>query len=261
MPLLQKQGRQIYWRTDGDTAKPKLMLLNSLGTEHGLWDVLMPGLLDSFHVLRMDKRGHGGSTNLSEKCTMADLAEDALSVMDAAGWASASICGVSIGGMQAMWLGIHAPDRVEKLVLSNTSANIPADVFAARIHHVRTDGLPAMADQILGRFFTTDFIVAANPIYHSVRQHLLQVDPSGYIACCAAICDMDLQADLSRIRAPSLVIIGQYDQSTPAAMGEQIAAGITAAKHVELAYLPYAHIPLSEAPSEYLQRVKGFLLR
>ena len=226
MPLLNKENRQIYWRTDGDPAKPKLVLLNSLGTEHGLWDPVMPALLESFHVLRMDKRGHGGSTVSGDECSLGDLAGDVLSVMDAAGWQRASVCGVSIGGMQAMWLGIHAPDRVERLVLSNTSASIPAEVFVNRIAQIREQGLAAMADQILGRFFTAGFIASGSPVFHSVREALLQADPVGYIACCAAIRDMDIARDIGKISAPSLVIIGEQDQSTPAAMGEQIVASV-----------------------------------
>lgn len=257
MPLLEKQGRQIYWRTDGDPAKPKLVLLNSLGTEQGLWSPVMPALLESFHLLRMDKRGHGGSTASGDTCSLADLAGDVLSVMDAAGWDRASVCGVSIGGMQAMWLGIHAPDRVERLVLSNTSAKIPSEVFANRIAQVREQGLAGMADQILGRFFTAGFIAAGSPVFHSAREALLQVDPVGYIACCAAIRDMDIASDIGKIKAPSLVIIGEQDQSTPAAMGEQIVAGIPGCQVVRM---PYAHIPLSEVPDEYAQVVTEFVL-
>jgi len=258
MPLLEKEHRQIYWRTDGDPALPKLVLLNSLGTEHGLWNPVMPALLESFHILRTDKRGHGGSTVLADTCSIADLAGDVLSVMDAARWDRVSICGVSIGGMQAMWLGAHAPERVERLVLSNTSASIPAEVFAGRIAQVREQGLGLMADQVLGRFFTPDFIAAGSPAFHSVREALLQVDPMGYIACCAAIRDMDLLTFIGQIKAPSLVIIGEHDQSTPAAMGEQIASGISGC---ETAVVPYAHIPLSEAPKDYAKIMSRFLLK
>lgn len=257
MPLLHKEGRHIYWRADGDPSKPKLMLLNSLGTEHGLWAPVMGSLLESFHILRMDKRGHGGSSNLHDTCTMADLGNDVLSVMDAAGWQRTSICGISIGGMQAMWLGIHAPDRIERLVLSNTSASIPPAVFAGRIEQVQTAGLPATVDQILGRFFTADFIAAGSPTYYSVREALLQVDAAGYIACCAAIRDMHLASHLGGIKAPSLIIIGDQDQSTPPAMGEQIASAITNSQSVTM---PYAHIPVSQAPQEYAAVIKQFLL-
>ena len=256
MPLLTRDDRLQYWRLDGDPAKPKLVLLNSLGTDHALWDVVMPALLRSFHILRMDKRGHGASTNVTDHCSIADLGNDVLAVMDAAGWDKASVCGISIGGMTGMWLGIHAPSRVDRLVLSNTSAKVPSETFAGRIAQVRQDGLPAMASQILGRFFTAPFIAQGTPAYHSVRQTLLQTDPTGYIACCTAIRDMDLQKDLAQITAPSLVIIGDHDQSTSPAMGEEIVARVPAAQVVRM---PLAHIPILEDPEGYARHVVEFL--
>ena len=257
MPLLEKQGRFIYWRIDGDPAKPNLVLLNSLGTDHALWEPVMPELLAGFQVLRMDKRGHGGSTNLTDQCSLADLADDVLSDMDAVNWLKASVCGISIGGMTAMWLGIHAPDRIERLVLSNTSARLSAETFAARIAQVRHDGLPAMADQILGRFFTKPFIDLGSPAYHSVRQAILQTDPLGYIACCTAIRDMNLQNQLGAIKAPCLIIISEADQSTPPEMGEDIALQI---KHSKVVRMPLGHIPITENPLGYVRFVKEFLL-
>lgn len=256
MPLLRRDDRLQYWRLDGDPAKPKLVLLNSLGTDHALWDVVMPALMREFHILRMDKRGHGASTNVADQCSIADLGNDVLAVMDAAGWDRASVCGISIGGMTGMWLGAHAPSRIHRLVLSNTSAKVPSETFASRIAQVRQDGLAAIAGQILGRFFTADFIAQGSPAYHSVRQTLLQTDPTGYIACCTAIRDMELQNDLALITASSLVIIGEYDQSTSPAMGEDIVARIPSAQVVRL---PLAHIPILEDPEGYARHIIGFL--
>lgn len=257
MPLLNRDGRVLYWRLDGDPAKPKLVLLNSLGTDHALWDPIMPTLMESFHILRMDKRGHGGSTNLTEQCGIADLGADVLAVMDAAAWDRAHLCGISIGGMTGMWLGIHAPERFDRLVLSNTSARVPPEVFAARIAQVREQGLPAMASQILGRFFTADFIARSTPAYHSVRQTLLQTDPAGYIACCTAIRDMDYQDDLGKIKSAALVIIGEHDQSTVPSMGEDIVRRVPGASAVRM---PLAHIPILEDPHGYARIVMDFLL-
>lgn len=256
MPLLKHDERHLYWRVDGDPGKPKLVLLNSLGTDHALWDVVMPALMGEFHILRMDKRGHGASSNVTDHCSIADLGNDVLAVMDAAGWDKAHLCGISIGGMTGMWLGIHAPTRIDRLVLSNTSAKVPAETFASRIAQVRQDGLPGMVSQILGRFFTAEFIAQASPAYHSVRQTLLQTDPLGYIACCTAIRDMDLQEELKLITSPSLVIIGEHDQSTSPAMGEDIVARIQSAHVVRM---PLAHIPILEDPEGYASHIIEFL--
>lgn len=257
MPLLSLGERCLYWRTDGDPAKPPLMLLNSLGTEHSMWNVLMPELLKDFHVLRMDKRGHGGSTNVTEECTIAELGGDVLAVLDAAKWPRTHLCGVSIGGMTGMWLGLNAPERFNRLVLSNTSAKVVTEVFADRIRLIKEKGLAAIVDQALGRFFTERFVADASPVYHGVRQNFLQCDPAGYIACCTAIRDMDQREVIAGIDLPTLVIIGDRDQSTVPAMGEQIASQINGAR---VEHMPLAHIPMIEDPLGYARIVRQFLL-
>jgi len=258
MAVLQLKDRVLYWRTDGDPRKTPLVLLNSLGTDHSLWDLLMPELLRDFWVLRMDKRGHGGSTNVSDECSIADLAQDVLAVMDVAQWPRAHICGISIGAMTAMWLGVHAPDRVNRLVLSNTSAKGHSEVYAQRMVQVRDHGLSSICDGTMGRFFMPTFVQQANPYFLGLREVFLQGDPRGYIACCAALRDMDLREVLPTIRAKSLVIIGEFDQGTTPDMGELIARSIPGASSV---VMPYAHIPILEDPEGYLALVRNFLLK
>lgn len=257
MPTLNLGDRSLYWRTDGDPSKVPLLLLNSLGTDHSLWDVLMPDLLQDFHVLRMDKRGHGGSTNVTEQCSIADLGQDVLSVMDAAGWRRTHLCGVSIGGMTGMWLAVNAPERFDRLVLSNTSAKVISEVFAERIRLIQEKGLAGIVDQALGRFYTESFIKAASPSYHTVREVFLQADPCGYIACCTAIRDMDQRDTIAGIKSPTLVITGEFDQSTVPSMGELIASKIPGARQQSM---PFAHIPMTEDPEGYVRILQKFLL-
>ncbi|AWB34382.1 3-oxoadipate enol-lactonase [Orrella marina] len=257
MPLLNLGERSLYWRTDGDPSKTPLLLLNSLGTDHSMWNVLMPELLKDFHVLRMDKRGHGGSSNVTEQCSIAELGRDVLAVLDAAKWPRTHLCGVSIGGMTGMWLGLNAPERLDHLVLSNTSAKVVTEVFADRIKLIKDKGLQAIVDQALGRFFTQGFVTEASPAYHSIREVFLQCDPGGYIACCTAIRDMDQRQDIAGIKLPTMVIIGDQDQSTVPAMGEQIVSQIAGAS---VERMPLAHIPMIEDPKSYVQILRKFLL-
>lgn len=257
MPVLQLKGRSLYWRTDGDPGKIPLLLLNSLGTDHSLWDVLMPALLRDFWVLRMDKRGHGGSTNVGDACSIGDLAHDTLAVLEAAQWPRTHLCGISIGGMTGMWLGAKAPDRFNRLVLSNTSAKGRSEVYAQRIEKVRAEGLSSICDDTMARFFTPSFIAKANPYFLGLRQVFLQGDPTGYMACCAALRDMDLRDLLPAIQAKSLVIVGEHDLGTTPEMGELIAQSIPGATMVTV---PYAHIPLLEDPDGYVGLLRDFLL-
>lgn len=256
MPFVHREGARLYWRVDGHPDRPPLVLLNSLGADHSLWDPVMPGLLRRFCVLRLDKPGHGASDARPGEYSIEQLGRDVLAVMDAAGVARAHLCGVSIGGMIAMWLGGNAPQRVDRLVLSNTSAKLAPEGFAERIRLIREGGIAAIADTILGRFFTADFVARADERYHSVRTTLLQVDPVGYVGCCAALRDMDLRPLLARIAAPTMVVTCRDDQSTPAPMGEAIAEAIPGAQHVQWTL---AHIPMVEAPEPYVELLAAFL--
>jgi len=256
MPFVHREGARLYWRIDGHPDRPPLVLLNSLGTDHSLWEPLMPGLLENFRVLRTDKPGHGASDARDGEYSIAQLGHDVLAVMDAAGVRRAHLCGVSIGAMIGIWVAAHAPERIDRLVLSNTSAKLAPEGFVERIRLIRAGGIAAIADTVLGRFFTPDFVARADARYHSVRTTLLQVDPIGYTGCCAALRDMDLRPLLPRIAAPTLVVTCRDDPSTPAAMGEAIAAAIPRARHVQW---ELAHIPFVEAPQQYVDLLAGFL--
>ena len=260
MPFVLRDGARIFWRTDGRPDAPALLLGNSLGTDTALWDAVMPALVRHFRVIRFDKRGHGASDVPpgATEWTIDALAGDALAVADAAGAARFAYLGVSIGGMIGLWLGAHAPQRLTRLVLSNTAAALPRDVWAERIAAVRAHGMAGMVDAVMQRWFTDAYRARDDAQLATVREHFLQVDPIGYIGCCAAIRDMQLQDAPARIRAPTLVLTGTHDASTPPALGEAIAAAIAGARRVEL---PVSHIPHPEQPDRFLAAVLPFLLR
>ncbi len=249
MPFVTHAGARIFWRTDGNPELPALVLVNSLGTDHALWDPVMPRLADFFRVIRIDTRGHGASDAPAGEYNVELLARDVLAVADAAGAAQFDYCGVSLGGMIGQWLGIHAPQRLRHLVLCNTTGRVESAGQAERIARVRAGGMAAVVDMGIGRFFTPRFIARGTAHLHSVRQTMASLDPIGYIGCCAAVRDHDLSAQLSRITVPTTVVVGQHDVATPPPMGEAIAASIAGAR---LVTLDCAHIPASEDPPAFV---------
>jgi len=257
VPFVVRDGARLYWRSDGEPALPALLLGNSLGTELALWAPVIPALTRHFRVVSFDLRGHGASEAPAGEYTIAMLAQDALAVADAAGVRRFSYAGISLGGMIGMCLGIYAGDRLEKLVLSNTSAKMSATAWSERIAKVRAGGIAAIADAVLQRWFTARYLARADAAFASARAAFLAVDPTGYIGCCAAIRDMDLSADLGSIRVPTLVTTGTHDVATPKEMGAAIAAAIPGARCEEL---PVAHLPPPEAPGLYAHTMLGFLL-
>lgn len=254
MPFVLRDGARIHWRTDGRPTAPALLLGNSLGTDVALWDALIPVLAERFHVIRFDKRGHGASEVPPGRTewSIDDLARDALAVADAAGARRFSYLGISIGGMIGMWLGANAAERIERLVLSNTAAQMAATNWAERIAAVRAGGMASLVDPVMQRWFTPGYRDADPVALATIREHFLQVDPAGYAGCCAALRDLALADAPARITAPTLVIVGTHDGSTPPEAGRAIAAAVKGSRLVELAT---AHIPHPEQHDAFLAAV------
>lgn len=257
MPFLEIDGARIHYRFDGPDEAPVLLLSNSLGTDLGLWDPQMPVFARGFRVLRYDARGHGASSATPGPYTIAGLARDAIALLDGLGIGSAHFCGLSLGGMVGMWLGVHAPGRVRKLVLCNTAARIgPPELWNARIDAVRKGGMEAIAAAVIERWFTPATRERAPEAVARVRQVLEATPAEGYTASCAAVRDMDQRAAIAAITAPTLVIAGSHDVATPPADGRFLAERIAGARYVEL---ETAHLSNIEAAQRFTETVSAFL--
>jgi 3-oxoadipate enol-lactonase len=250
-------GCRLDYELAGPDDAPAVVLSNSLGTDRRLWDPQIDALSRRYRVLRYDTRGHGASDAPSGDYTLARLGLDVLSLMDHAGMARAHIAGVSIGGLTALWLGVYAPDRVQRLVLANTAARIGSLAsWTDRMRLVQAEGLAALADITMERWFTAAFRAAQPATVARIRATLLCTPVAGYLGCCAALRDADLRADLSRVVAPSLVVTGTHDPATPPADGAFIAGAIPGATLVEL---DAAHLSNIECAPAFTDAVGRFL--
>jgi 3-oxoadipate enol-lactonase len=258
MPFAEVSGGRIHYRIDGDPDAPVLVLSNSLGTDLSMWDRLVAALSRSFKVLRYDSRGHGRSLVTSGPYRIELLARDVVSLLDRLEMARVHFCGLSLGGMVGIWLGAHEPARVDRLVLANTAAHLgPPEAWDARVDAIRLGGMASIADRVIERWFTPAFRASCPSDVNAVRQTLLTAPPDGYIACCAAVRDMDQRAELGSIRAPTLVIAGRHDPATPPAACRLIPDAIPRARLVELSA---AHLSNIEAAEAFNAAVLGFLL-
>jgi len=258
MPMINADdGCPINVVVEGSESTPALMLSNSLGTNLHMWDDQADVFAKHFRVIRYDRRGHGKSGVPQGPYSMERFGRDVIAVLDALDVKKTNWCGLSMGGMVGQWLGANAPDRVEKLVLSNThSYYADKTPWNDRIKTVREQGLAAMVDGNLQRWFTEGFRNRAPDVIARMKNMFVATDPKGYIACCEAIRDMDFRKSNSRISAPTLVIVGAQDAATPPAAGEAIAQQIKGAKLVSL---DAAHISNMEQPKAYAEAVLNFL--
>jgi 3-oxoadipate enol-lactonase len=256
MPIVTNGSCRIYWRGDGDATLPALVLGNSLGTDHSLWDPMLSALMQNYYVVRYDMRGHGGSEAPQGDYSLAQLTDDAQAVIAAARLSSYDYWGISLGGMVGMELAARKPTGLRRVVLSNTSAEFDTGIWDTRMAALKQGGMPAIIDGVIGRFFTPDFVAKNTIELKRVRNTALAHAAHGYAGCCAAIRDMDLYPRLANIQVPALVVVGDYDLSTPLARGQALVDRIKGAK---LVMVPSAHIPPTEIPEKYLQTVLPFL--
>jgi 3-oxoadipate enol-lactonase len=248
-------GCRLSMAVEGIETGSALLLSNSLGTDRRLWDRQMPRFAASHHVFRYDMRGHGASDAPAGDYTIERLGRDVLAIMDASGLARASLAGVSIGGLVSLWIATHAPHRVESLVLANTAARIGNDdLWRERIRLVRTDGMAALADATMARWFTAAFREREQQTVDMFREMVASTPVDGYAGCCAALRDADLRPLAVRVGARTLVISGAHDVATSPADGRWLAASIPHATYVEL---ESAHLSNVERAEEFTEAIVG----
>lgn len=257
MPFAQLADTRLYYHTDGDRSRPCVVLSNSLGTDLGMWDAQAAVLCSDFFVLRYDTRGHGQSGRGSAPASIELLGQDVVALLDHLGVRQAHFCGISMGGLTGQWLGVHAPQRLGKLVLANTAARIgSAQGWHERAALVRREGMQSVASGAAGRWFTRAFIARNGELVAWMTRVLREQDPEGYAACCDALANADARPQLGQIRNQTLVVAGRDDPVTTVEDAQWLASQVAGAT---LAVLPASHISNVEAEAQFTDALRGFL--
>ena len=257
MPMIDADGCLINVSVEGRDSGPTVMLSNALGTTMQMWEPQMAALTKLFRVIRYDRRGHGKSGVPPGPYSMERFGKDVLAILDDLNIERVHWCGLSIGGMVGQWLGANAPDRIDRLILANTSCYFPDQTnWDKRIEFIKQSGISVIANSVLASWFTRDFREREPEIVRRVRDMLLATPVDGYIASSEAIAAMDQRELLPRIKSPTLVIAGRSDTSTPLEMNEFIRSQIPGAN---LTILDAAHISNIEQPHNFTDALVGFL--
>ncbi len=222
MPIVKFGESRVHYALEGQSGAPVLVFSNSLGANHSMWDPQAAEFRKRFRVLRYDTRGHGQSPVTPGPYSIEQLAKDVIALLDALDLGRVHFCGLSMGGMIGMWLALNAPERLHKLVLSNTAAKIgTSEGWNARIEAVQKNGMKSVASAILERWFTPAF-----------RQHAPET------------------------MASTLVIAGAHDRATPPDGGRFLAQQIPGARYAEL---NAAHLSNIEAQDRFNNELAAFL--
>jgi len=259
MPFAKLPDAQIFYDWSGPDHAPVLVLSNSLGTNHRMWDPQVPALTKHFRLLRYDTRGHGQSSATPGPYTIEKLSWDVVRVLDFLQLDRVCFCGLSMGGMIGMFLGANAPNRLHKIVLCNTAAKIgTSESWNARIDAVQQGGMHAVAAGIVERWLTSAYRSAHPAETTAVMRMLEETNPKGYAACCAAVRDMDQRQILQNVKVPALVLAGTHDPAALPADGQFVAKHIPGAGYVEV---NAAHLSNLEAQDDFNSQVLNFLTK
>jgi len=226
----------VHHTLEGPEGAPGVVFSNSLGTTGLMWDAQATALSGHLRVLRYASRGHGETPAPPGPYSLADLAGDVLSLLDRFELERVSFCGLSIGGMIGMWLGVNAPDRIDRLVICCTAMRLPPpEMWTDRAALVRKEGMGAVIEATMERWFTPAFPERSPEVVERIRETFLRTDPEGYAGHCEALAEADMRGELGAVRAPTLVIGGEDD---PVGTPERIAAIADEAPGSRLVMLP-----------------------
>lgn len=247
---------QLHYRVDGPEDGAPVVFANSLGTDLRLWDPILPYLPDGLRIIRYDKRGHGLSSCPAAPYSMGALVSDVERLLDLLKVRDCLFVGLSIGGMIAQGLAVKRLDIVRAMVLSNTAAKIGTkEMWDARIAAVTSDGIEALADPVMERWFSKSF--RATPELHLWRTMLVRQPDAGYAGCSAAISGTDFYTPTSGLRLPILGIAGSEDGSTPPDLVRETVDLVPGSMFHLIRGA--GHLPCVEKPQDYAQVLTDFM--
>ncbi len=250
-------GISLAVEAAADNGKPPLVLSNSIGANLGMWDEFVVHGADRFRIIRYDTRGHGKSQIKDEPISIETLGRDILRIMDALQVQKATLCGLSLGGLTAQWLGVNFPARFDGIVVANTAANFPpASMWQDRAKTVRESGMEPLVAATLDRWFTKSFQDANPKRMAEIATMISSTSAIGYARCCEVLASTDMSPALGKLSLPTLVLCGEHDPSTTIYRGEELVGAIP---NAEMVVLKAAHISAIEAAGDFADSVAQFI--
>lgn len=257
MSTIKLKHTTLNYVFDDFEKEQTIVFSNSLGTDLTMWDKQVELLGQEFNILRYDTRGHGKSEVTAGEYSIEMLGNDVLDLLDHLKIDKINFCGLSIGGLTGQWFGIHAPDRLSKLIICNTAAKIGnKEGWNSRIETVQNNGLESIVSGTQERWFTSEFVSQNKTEVDSVLSTFIQTPLAGYVSCCAAVRDADFTDKVSEISIPTLIISGTKDLVTTVKDGDFLMEKIP--KSI-LATLKTAHISNIEKANDFTRLLIEFI--
>ncbi|MEM9097804.1 MAG: 3-oxoadipate enol-lactonase [Pseudomonadota bacterium] len=260
MKFVRLNGTTLRYRVSGAAEGPAIVFANSLGTDLTVWDEVVERLPDTYRMVGFDKRGHGLSAMPEGPVRIEDYATDLVHLANHLGIKDFIVCGVSVGGLIAQATATLAPNRVRGIVLSNTGAKIGNDaMWNERIAIAETQGMEAMADAVMERWFPSAFHASNPELIAGYRAMLTRTPAAGYASTSRAIRDADFIQSTSQLTLPTLCIGGELDGATPTSLVKELAGLIPGAEYHEIPGC--GHLPSVQNPEACTNAILAFLTK
>ena len=258
MPYIESfDGCRLAVSTEGREDAPAILLSHYLGGSKGTWKNQIEALREDFRLVSFDTRGQGESEVRPGPYHVEVLARDALAVMETLGLDQVDFIGASQGAMGGMWLAIHHPERIRRLVLANTTPFIPnKDIWDQLAARARAEGMAQIADSTIRSWLCEAFKSAHPQATQGLVDIMASLDVEGYAANTAVLRDVDLRSGLAAISCPVLVIGGTED-GPRGASAPVMAASVKQGRLVMIEQA--AHLSHLENPAAFNAALKEFL--
>jgi 3-oxoadipate enol-lactonase len=247
----------VHYCLEGPEGAPVLMFGNGLATSTAMWDEQAHYFSRRWQVLRYDTRGHGRTGASPPPYSVAQLTDDLVGLLDGLGLARVNYVGLSLGGMTGQCFAARHPDRLVSLVLCDTALRMDRKMWDDRIAAIEANGIEPQVQPSIDRWFSPSFRAAHPAIIDRLRHVIRGTSKEGYLGCAMAIRDMDLERQSTGIIAPTMIVVGSDDRSTPVGDAEALHASIPGSELVVLDHA--AHMPNIEQAARFNAIIESFL--
>lgn len=260
MPRAKVNGITLHYIEEGKEKQKKspVILIHGLTSDAFMYEKEIEALKKDHRVIALDSRGHGRSDKPAEY-TLDDHIQDVISLMDELNIERANILGTSMGSYIAQGVAIHAPERVDQLILVVAKAHGQTSSMARlfKVYESEVEGMTFdEKSEHVTQYIYYD-VEAVKKSRKAIEDKSVQLTNHEQVTASKALEQFDFRDELGQVQAETLVISGKHDELNPPEYGEEIAELIPDATFVQYEYS--GHSPSVEQPSRFIETVCGFL--
>lgn len=255
-------GVKLFYTDSGKLGSPTIVFLHGFPFDHTMWREQVSVCEPAYRVITYDQRGHGKSGVGDGHYLFEFFTDDLFGLLDHLRISKAILCGLSMGGYTALRAVERSPDRIQGLILCDTRSEPDSDEAklkrAANLRTIQKEGIPAFAETFLKAIFAPSSFTDKPTVVDQIRRTILANPPAGVKGTLIAIATRtDTTPSLSKIQAPTLILVGDQDTVTPPAAAALMHGQISGST---MAIIPHAgHISNLENPDIFNCEMMKFL--